>query len=177
MARGGKRVGAGRPPKPLAEKVLEGNPGKRPLYVIDFPDGAAVSDLPSPPEFLAEAAKGEGKWPSADTIFRSVSVWLERTGCLPLISPEHIMDYALLKARWLECEAFNTKHGLLARHPVTKQPIASPYVRMGIDYLKAADVAWTHIWEVISQNSLKDYSGGTPHDDVMEKLLTARKGE
>ena len=175
MTKGGKRVGAGRPRKPLAEKIIEGNPGKRPLYVIDFPEGDAVSELPSPPEFLAEAAKGDGNWPSADTIFRSVSVWLERTGCLTLISPELILDYALLKARWLECEAFNAKHGLLARHPISKQPIASPYVRMGIDYLKAADVAWTHIWQVISQNSTKEFTGRTPNDDVMERLLSGKK--
>ena len=34
--RGGARPGAGRPQKPLADKINEGNPGKRPLQVIEF---------------------------------------------------------------------------------------------------------------------------------------------
>jgi len=174
MASGGKRVHAGRPKKPLADKVLEGNPGKRPLQILQFPDGSDLVGELVAPEYLALAARGEGKWPSAEEIFNSVTVWLERTGCLALISPDLISDYSLLKARWLECEAMNAKHGLLARHPVTKQPIASPYVRMGIDYLKAADVAWTRIWEVVSQNNLKDLGPATPHDDVMERLLKGR---
>ncbi|HEY5465545.1 MAG TPA: hypothetical protein VIL27_00775 [Clostridia bacterium] len=38
MARGGERNNAGRPRSPIAEKVLEGNPGKRPLQVILFFD-------------------------------------------------------------------------------------------------------------------------------------------
>ena len=32
--RGGARAGAGCKPKALAEKVLDGNPGKRPLEVV-----------------------------------------------------------------------------------------------------------------------------------------------
>src|SRR5665647_296450 len=168
MARGGKRNNAGRPRSPIAEKVLEGNPGKRPLQVMEFPDGSDLVGELIAPEYLAEAAKGEGKWPSAEQIFNSVAIWLERTGCLALISPDLLSDYSLLKARWLECESMNVKHGLLARHPVTKQPIASPYVRMGIEYLKAADVAWSRIWAVVSQSSMNDIQIGSPHDDVME---------
>lgn len=175
MPRGGERTGAGRPKKPIADKILEGNPGKRTLKVIDFPEGNPLTDIPTSPDYLAEAAKGDGKWPSADKIFTDVASWLERTSCLSLISPEHISDYSLLKARWLECEAMNVKHGLLAKHPVSGQPIASPYVRMGIDYLKAADTAWSKIWAVVSQNSLKDLSAGNPNDDVMERLLSKRK--
>ena len=71
----------------------------------------------------------------------------------------------------------NVKHALLARHPVTKQPIASPYVRMGIDYLKVADVAWSRIWAVVSQNSMKDIRTGSPHDDAVERLLSTKRGD
>ena len=39
--RGGARVGAGAKKKPLADKIAEGNPGKRTLTVIDF-DNKAV---------------------------------------------------------------------------------------------------------------------------------------
>ena len=36
--RGGARIGAGAKKKPLAERIAEGNPGKRELTVIDFTD-------------------------------------------------------------------------------------------------------------------------------------------
>ena len=36
MPRGGARPGAGRPKKPLNEKLLDGNPGRRDLTVLKF---------------------------------------------------------------------------------------------------------------------------------------------
>ena len=36
--RGGARIGAGAKKKPLADRIAEGNPGKRELTVIDFTD-------------------------------------------------------------------------------------------------------------------------------------------
>lgn len=175
MPRGGKRVNSGRKKKPLAEKLLDGNPGRKPLQVMEFPDGTQMIGELVAPEFLADAVKNSEKWPSADKIFNNIAMWLERTGCLAMIAPDLITDYSLLKARWLECEAMIMNHGLLARHPITKQPIATPFVRMGIDYLKAADVAWSRIWDVVAQNSLKDFNGISPNDDVMERLLTMKR--
>lgn len=51
----------GRPPKPLAEKVLDGNPGKRKLMVVAFPNAAEFqgeecrSQAPCCPPFNATA--------------------------------------------------------------------------------------------------------------------------
>ena len=81
MGRGGARKNAGRPKKSLDEKLLNGNPGKRPLKVLSFPEKAEGA-LPPPPEFLADLAKGVGKCPNAETIFETVSTWLEKTGCV-----------------------------------------------------------------------------------------------
>ena len=39
--RGPKPGTGGRPKKPLADKITDGNPGKRPLTVIDFKDNVA----------------------------------------------------------------------------------------------------------------------------------------
>ena len=125
MPKGGARPGSGRPKKPLAEKVLEGNPGKRELKVLEF--AAPVLDLPSPPDYLADVAAGIGACPGASEIFEQTAAWLETTGCLALINPAHIEEYALLKARWLSCEAKN-KAGLLSAHPTTGNAIPSPSV-------------------------------------------------
>ena len=38
--RGPKPGSGGRPRKPLSDKILDGNPGKRPLTVIEFNDSA-----------------------------------------------------------------------------------------------------------------------------------------
>jgi len=168
---GGPRPGSGRPRKPLAEKILAGNPGKRDLKVLEFE--APALDMPAPPEHLADIASGEGSCPGAAEIFKQTAAWLETTGCLALINPAHIEEYSVCKARWLACEAKN-KSGLLARHPTTDQPIPSPYVRMALDFLGAANTAWGKIWTVVAQNSERSLNL-TPHDDAMERLLAARR--
>ena len=172
MPRGGARPGSGRPKKPLAEKVLAGNPGKRELKVLEFE--APVLDIPAPPDYLADVAAGIGSCPGAAEIFEQTAAWLESTGCLSLINPAHIEEYALLKSRWLSCEAKN-KAGLLSPHPTTGNAIPSPYVRMGLDFLGAANVVWAKIWSVVAQNAERNYSA-TPHDDAMERLLVSRRG-
>lgn len=44
--RGGARAGAGAKKKPLADKIAEGNPGRRKLTVIDFQDTADLEGQP-----------------------------------------------------------------------------------------------------------------------------------
>lgn len=46
---GGARVGAGRRKKPLEEKILEGNPGKRKLTLLEFPNAADLEGAEMPP--------------------------------------------------------------------------------------------------------------------------------
>ena len=50
MAKGGRRQGAGRPAKPLIDKITEGNPGKRPLTVLQFNDTKITDHVPETPE-------------------------------------------------------------------------------------------------------------------------------
>ena len=61
--RGGARIGAGAKKKPLADKIAEGNPGKRTLTVIDF-DNKAVDlegqQMPKPSKLLSATQK-DGK--------------------------------------------------------------------------------------------------------------------
>ena len=48
MASGGARPGAGRPKKAVTQKILEGNPGKRPIEVVNFTTDNGL-ELPSEP--------------------------------------------------------------------------------------------------------------------------------
>ena len=163
MTKGGARQGAGRPAKPLIDKVLEGNPGKRTLEVLKFEIEETDAIVPQAPDWLDDVGK---------EIFDMTVRWLEKTGCLNLINPQHIEEYSQCKSRWRECEDKNSKLGLLAKHPTTGQPIQSPFVSMGIMYLKQADTAWNKIYEVIKQNCTQEFRNDIPHEDIMEKLLT-----
>ena len=116
--RGPKAGTGGRPTKPLVDKIMEGNLGKRPLKIVEFKN-SEIAELPEPPEFLIEAAKATEKWPTATDIFKKTVDWLSKTGCLKLIPTDYLEEYSLCKARWLECEHVNARLGLLAKHPTT----------------------------------------------------------
>ena len=61
--RGGARIGAGAKKKPLADKLAEGNLGKRELTVIDFDNQSAdLQGQPMPkPSRLLSAKQKDGK--------------------------------------------------------------------------------------------------------------------
>lgn len=74
--RGGKRIGAGRKPKAIKEKIEEGNPGGRRLAVLDIPEVEGV-DMPKPNEILS-AQQRDGKDFQAKAIYESTWEWLKR---------------------------------------------------------------------------------------------------
>ena len=69
-------------------------------------------------------------------------------------------------------------HGiwLSAKHPTTGNAIPSPYVAMSQSFSKQANNLWYQIYQVVRENCSVEYKGATPHDDMMERLLTARRG-
>ena len=81
--RGPKPGSGGRPKKAIADKIADGNPGKRPLTVIDFKDSAADLEgqaMPKPSEFLSAKQK-DGSTLCAAEIYENVWNWLsDRTG-------------------------------------------------------------------------------------------------
>jgi hypothetical protein len=183
MPRGGKRPGAGRKPKPLAENILDGNPGKRKMKVLDFKHPSKPGDdFADTPEYLSAFSKTGpiqvglsrelfDSLPGADAIYRDVSEWLKRVSCINLISPLLVSQYALLMERWLECEA-HVSTAMLKMLEDDSAP--SDYVGMAKDYQKMANDKWTQIWAVVAANSTKNYSNDNPHDE-MAGLLNRRR--
>ena len=160
MPSGGYRPGAGRKKKPVTQKALEGNPGKRALEAFDFGDKAA--QLPNePPAYLSDKAK---------EIYKSVYSWLQSIDCTKGILPYNLEEYAFCKARWMECEDMNTKHGLLVKDPNGKA-MPSPFVGMAQQYLKQTNDAWNKIYLVIRESKLTKWDDANPNDDIMERLL------
>lgn len=176
--RGGARVGAGAKKKPLADKIMEGNPGGRKLTVIEFNNTADLKGLAMPePNKMLEAIQKDGKALIAGEIFKNTWKWLNDRNCAALVSPQLLERYAMSVARWIQCEEAVTEYGFLAKHPTTGNAIQSPYVAMGQNYMSQTNRLWMEIFQIVKENSVGEYSGANPQDDVMERLLTARRGK
>lgn len=176
--RGGARVGAGKKKKPLTDKITEGNPGKRKLEIIEFKNTADLTGrtMPEPREMLSAVQK-DGKTLEATEIYEMTWRWLDERGCTHLVLPQLLERYSMSAARWIQCEEAVTEFGFLAKHPTTGNAIQSPYVAMSQNFMSQTNRLWMEIYQIVRENCSKEYSGSNPQDDVMERLLTARKGK
>ena len=176
-ARGGQRPGAGRKSKALTEKLAAGNPGHRPLTVMDLPDGVDLDcvDMPEPSEYLKAKQRNGGEF-AAEKIYKITWLWLKERGCEKLISQQLIEQYAMSVSRWIQCEEAITDYGFLAKHPTTGNAMQSPYVAMSQNFMSQTNRLWMEIYQIVKENCATEYKGETPMDDAMERLLRARKG-
>lgn len=175
--RGGARAGAGAKKKPLADKIAEGNPGRRKLTVIDFQDTADLEGQPMPkPSAMLSATQKDGKTLVAAEVYEKTWTWLAERGCAALVSPQLLERYAMSVARWIQCEEAITEYGFLAKHPTTGNAIQSPYVAMSQNFMSQTNRLWMEIYQIVKENCSSEYGGATPQDDVMERLLSAWKG-
>lgn len=95
----------GRKPKPTALKLLEGNPGKRPLN--DREPVPPKATLKCPAWLLPEAKK---EW-------MRLAPALEAMGVLTMADLTAFEGYCQAYARWKEAEAFITQHGSIFQTP------------------------------------------------------------
>lgn len=177
--RGGSRIGAGRKAKSIIDKLDEGNPGKRAITVLDFTSGAADLEgrpMPPPKAYLAAKQKN-GKDLIAVDVYRDTWQWLAERNCETLIPQQLLEQYAMAISRWIQCEECITEYGFLAKHPTTGNAIPSPYVNMSQQFSRQANNLWYQIYQVVKENCSVEFKGATPHDDMMERLLSARRGE
>jgi len=175
--RGGARPGSGPKKKPLADKILSGNPGKLPLEVITFPTADLTGvDMPPPQEYMAAKQRNGVTALLAVTVYERTWQWLAERGCAHFIPPQVIENYAQTVGRWVQCEEAISEHGFLSKHPTTGAPIPSPFVSMSQSFMKQANNLWNQIYLVMRENCLMPYDGKSPQDDVMERLLSTRQG-
>ena len=172
--RGGSRSGAGRKKTALKDKIAAGNPGGRSLEVLDIPE-IEGAEMPKPHDFLSSEQR-DGNPLQAKDIYEETWLWLKQVGCAAKVSPNLIERYAMSSARWIQCEEILSEFGFLAKHPTTGAAIASPYVAMSQQYMKQVNQIWYQIYQVVKENCSVDYQGANPQDDVMERLLRARRG-
>jgi len=171
--RGGARVGSGRKPKALQDKIMDG----RAAQVIDLPEPPTFegADVPPVKEYMkAKQKNGQGLY--AAEVYQETWKWLQERGCDRLVNSQLIEQYAMSVSRWIQCEECISEFGFLAKHPTTGNAIASPYVSMSQQYMKQVNQVWYQIFQVVKENCSAPYAGSTPQDDVMERLLRARQG-
>ena len=164
--RGGRRPGAGRKPKALIDKINEG----RETEVLDVRCGNLKAYCsPEPEEYMRQKQK-TGIDLHAEKAFNEVCTWLKERQCIDLVNPHIIRQYAMAVARWAQCETAINEYGLLAKHPTTGAPIASPFQTMACSYLKQAESLWFSINQIVKENCSVPYSG-SPQDILMAQLL------
>ena len=173
--RGGQRVGSGRKPKALADKIASGKSTSASIITLPEPVSFEGVDVPPIKEYL-KAEQKSGKDLCAESIFKDTWLWLKERGCEQLVNTQLIEQYAMSVSRWIQCEECISEYGFLAKHPTTGNAIASPYVAMSQTYMKQVNQTWYQIYQVVKENCSTEYGGSNPQDDLMERLLTARKG-
>lgn len=173
---GGARIGAGKPRKPLADKLLDGNPGKRPLKVVEFTGMPEIegAQMPKPRDYLAAVQKN-GQNTIAVSVYEDTWNWLNERNCVQLIPPLLIEQYAQSVARWAQCEDMITEYGFLSKHPTTGNAQSSPYVSMSQSFQKQSSNIWFMINQAVRENCATEYAGPSPYDNAMERILNARR--
>ena len=114
---------AGRKPKPTNIKILEGNPGKRPLNEYE---PKPLKKAPPCPKWLELEAKKE---------WRRLAKTLEAMGVLTDADMAAFAGYCQAYARWKEAEERITDRGLVIRTP-SGYPQQVPYISIAQQYLK-----------------------------------------
>ena len=185
--RGGRRVRAGDKPQTLAEKITAGKAARvleapklppEPLLEAGELGGTADlfgEDMPAPSDYLS-ARQRDGKPLGADALFIETWKWLKDRGCEKYVNPRLIEAYAQAFTRYIQCEEAISTYGLLGKHPTTGGAIASPFVQMSQSFQKQANLLWYEIFDIVKQNCTTAFVGN-PQDDVMERLLSARRGD
>lgn len=104
----------GRPPKPTALKVIQGNPGKRALNK-NAPTPDALAKVPDPPNWFG---------PIAASIWRQVAPWLVQSKILTDTDLHNLEVFAMAYQRWREAQEDITKNGIVVKG--AKQEIKNP---------------------------------------------------
>jgi len=151
-------------PKPTALKVLEGNPGKRPLPKNE-PQPGDVTRI-KPPSYLPPLAKKEWK------------VILPQLQALGLISDLDIYGlaaYCNAYATWVDALGEIKKHGSLVMSP-NGYPMPSPWIKISRDAL-AEMMQWLKEFGMTpAARSRVSVEAGDDEPDDLEKLFREAAG-
>lgn len=148
----------GRKPKPTALKLLEGNPGNRPLNTAE----PSCTGVPDCPDWLEDEAKAE--WERMSTV-------LENMGMLTDMDMVAFAGYCQAYARWREAEEFLSQHGSIVRTPngylqqVPQVSIAQTNLKIVLKFCEQFGLTPSSRSRIVADKSVEETT------DEMEKLL------
>ena len=115
----------GRKPKPTVLKLLDGNPGKRPL---NDREPASIPGIPDMPEDLDDEAQAE---------WNRIVPELREMGLLCRADRAALTGYCTSWSRWRNAEAQVGKYGTIVKSPDKNFPMTSPYLTVANQSLEA----------------------------------------
>ena len=150
----------GRTPTPTAIKILEGNPGKRPLNEYEpKPEKKA----PPCPKWLEKEARKEWK---------RLAPKLEMLGVLSELDMAAFAEYCQAYARWKEAEEYISSHGSTFK-TANGCIMAVPQVNIAKSYLAAMESAAKQFGLTPAARSrLIANADNGDRDDELERLLS-----
>ena len=157
-------VQRGRKPKPTELKILEGNPGKKPL---NDKEPKPEKRAPKCPSWLEPEAKKEWK---------RMSKVLESMGVLTQVDMTAFAGYCQAYARWKEAEEFLSKHGTIFKTPsgyiqqVPQVSIAQTYLKVMKDFCSEFGLT------PAARSRIRVDIEEIAKDDPMAELLSIRGG-
>lgn len=156
----------GRKPKPTALKVLEGNPGKRPLNEHE----------PIPPKVKLKCP--DWLLPEAKKEWKRLAPALEAMGVLTMADLTAFAGYCQAYARWREAEEFISQHGSIFKTP-SGYVQQVPQVSIAQQNLKIMQSFCSDFGLTPATRSRIIAAGGDSEsaEDPMEALLNGRWAE
>lgn len=179
MPRGGARKGAGRKPKPLSEKLAEGNPGHRPLKKVEF-SGSGGIDPRNPPDYLQVLEKREQDQrsgiPTPTELYIDTVKYLEPSDCLNLIPISMIADYAMAKYHLLHAQYELGRTATVTKVDTKKGGESfeiTDFAEAMLKMQKNVLATWDPIWDIVSRNSERLVNN--PEQDLMAIIIGGRQ--
>ncbi len=172
MPKGGARPGAGRKAKPLAQKLAEGNPGKRPLKKVEF-DNTSYNPA-NPPAYLADLEK---KYINTHTlvspleIYQETIAYLEPSECLHLIPAALIREYVMANYHMVQAH-YELSNSTLVGKDIKGNVVVTSFTEAMLKLEKNLQATWQPIWEIVSKNSERIIDN--PEHDLFTMVLSGR---
>lgn len=151
----------GRKPKPTSLKVLDGNPGKRPL---NDREPEAPQGMPESPDWLDDEAKAE--W---DRIVPD----LREMGLLSRVDRPALAAYCTAWSRWVHAEEQVRKLGPIVKSPEKGFPMKSPFLTVADQAMEAMRKFMVEFGLTPSSRSRIRVPGGGEEADEFDRFLEA----
>lgn len=124
--RGGARIGSGpKKKKALKKKILEDDIKTTKLNSVKI----VADKCPNPKNYLLAKQK-DGIPLGADKIYKDIYKWVAKNGCENKINNDLLEQYAMDRARWIQCQNAISQYGMLAPHPTTQVATVSPFIQI-----------------------------------------------